>query len=105
MADRHKRIVPDRKQLVLRERTVQPIDRRCLLPGKLPAEDPHRASLLTAADKSRINDAALIGGKHQCLYAIRILIALRSLIPRGQKQQHHHQNQCQHHRECGVAGK
>ena len=56
------RLVTCGKQLILRERAIQAVDRIDFRPGKLPAEDPHAAALIAGADKAGVVDIALVGG-------------------------------------------
>ena len=62
MAHDDERLVTCGKQLVLRERAAQTVDRIDFRPGKLPAEDPHAAALIAGADKAGVVDIALVGG-------------------------------------------
>ena len=62
MAHHDKGFFSGGKQLVLRERAAQTVDRIGFRPGKLPAEDAHAAALIAGADKAGVVDIALVGG-------------------------------------------
>ena len=62
MTHNDKRLVTCGKQLVLRKRAAQTVDRIGFRPGKLPAEDAHAAALIAGADKAGVVNIALVGG-------------------------------------------
>ena len=62
MAHHNKGFFSGGKQLVLRERAAQTVDRIDFRPGKLPAENAHAAALIAGADKAGVVNIALIRG-------------------------------------------
>ena len=90
VAYHHKGFVPGGKQLVLRQRTAEPVDRIGFGALKPTAQNAHPAALVAGAHKAGVINIAFVGGKNQGGHAVSILIRKRALIARGQKEQHNH---------------